>query len=145
MRWAKIKDICNKGNDKITEWNDVNCGNTNEMSMWPSQWIAIQAIAKIARKKIFGASTGFEPMASALALQCSPSWAMKTHILEAAQPIESINPWKEWNTEWNDVNCGNTNKMSMWPSQWIAIQAIAKIAQKIRSLSGILWMVIRGL
>ena len=24
-----------------SEWNDVNCGNTNEMSMWPSQWIAI--------------------------------------------------------------------------------------------------------
>ena len=25
----------------IIEWNDVNCGNANEMSMWPSQWIAI--------------------------------------------------------------------------------------------------------
>ena len=34
-------------------WNDMNCGNTNEMSMWPSQWIAIWAIAKIARKKVF--------------------------------------------------------------------------------------------
>ena len=22
-------------------WNDVNCGNTNEMNMWPSQWIAM--------------------------------------------------------------------------------------------------------
>ena len=73
------------------------------------------------KKKFFGASTGFEPVASALALQCSPSWAMKTHILEAGQFIEFINPWKEWNTEWNDVNCGNTNEMSMWPSQWIAI------------------------
>ena len=46
---------------------------------------------------------------------------MKTHTLEAGQFIEFINPWKEWNTEWNDVNCGNTNEMSMWPSQWIAI------------------------
>ena len=177
------------------------------MSMWPSQWIAIQAIAKITRKKvfrgfngirtrglcvssalpaelwrpihwrlanllssstrernetlnvmmwtagiqmkwvcdhrsesqfkqlrkqpekkIFGASTGFEPVASALALQCSPSWAMKTHTLEAGQFIEFINPWKEWNTECNDVNCGNTNEMSTWPSQWIAIQTIAKIS-----------------
>ena len=44
---------------------------------------------------------GFEPVTSALALQCSPSWAMKTHILEAGQFIEFINPWKEWNTEWN--------------------------------------------
>ena len=42
---------------------------------------------------------------------------MKTHTLEAGQFIEFINPWKEWNTEWNDVNCGNTNEMSMWPSQ----------------------------
>ena len=25
----------------IAEWNDVNCGNTNEISIWPSQWIAI--------------------------------------------------------------------------------------------------------
>ena len=73
------------------------------------------------KKKFFGASTGFEPVASVLALQCSPSWAMKTHTLEAGQFIEFINPWKEWNTEWNDVNCGNANEMSMWPSQWIAI------------------------
>ena len=39
---------------------------------------------------------------------------MKTHTLEAGQFIEFINPWKEWNTEWNDVNCGNTNEMSLW-------------------------------
>ena len=31
---------------------------------------------------------GFEPMASALALQCSTNWAMKTHMLEADQFIE---------------------------------------------------------
>ena len=43
------------------------------MSMWPSQWIAISAIAKKPEKKDFGASTGFEPVASALALQCSTS------------------------------------------------------------------------
>ena len=43
---------------------------------------------------------------------------MKTHTLEAGQFIDFINPWKVWNTEWNDVNCGNTNEMSMWPSQW---------------------------
>ena len=67
------------------------------------------------KKKV---STGVEPVASAFALQCSISWAMKTHILEAGQFIEFINPWKEWNTEWNDENCGNTNEMIMWPSQW---------------------------
>ena len=89
------------------------------------------------QNKFFGASTGFEPVASAFAMQCSTSWATKTNTLEAGQFIEFINPWKEWNTErnyvdcgdtnemnnteWNDVNCGNTNEMSMWPSQWIAI------------------------
>ena len=35
---------------------------------------------------------------------------MKTHTLEAGQFIEFINPWKEWNTEWNDVNCGKWNE-----------------------------------
>ena len=50
---------------------------------------------EIAWKKFFGASTGFEPVASAFALQCSTSWAMKTHTLEACQFIELINPWKE--------------------------------------------------
>ena len=35
-------------------------------------------------RKMFGTSTGFEPMASALALQCSTNWAMKTNtIMEA--------------------------------------------------------------
>ena len=29
---------------------------------------------------------------------------MNTHKLEAGQFIELINPWKEWNKEWNDDN-----------------------------------------
>ena len=37
---------------------------------------------------------GFEPMASALALQCSTNWAMKTHTLGAGQFIEFIVPVK---------------------------------------------------
>ena len=42
---------------------------------------------EIARKKrVFAASTGFEPVASAFALHCSASWA-KTHALEAGQFI----------------------------------------------------------
>ena len=45
-------------------------------------------LRKLPEKKIFGASTGFQPVASALALQCSPSWAMKTHTLEAGQFID---------------------------------------------------------
>ena len=40
-------------------------------------------------KKVFRASTGLEPMASALALQGSNKWAMKTHMLGADQYIEN--------------------------------------------------------
>ena len=45
---------------------------------------------KVRPKKVFGASTGFEPMASALALQCSTNWAMKTHTLRAGQFVECM-------------------------------------------------------
>ena len=36
----------------------------------------------------FGTSTGFEPMTSVLALQCSTNWAMKTHTLGEDQFVE---------------------------------------------------------
>ena len=38
-------------------------------------------------KKVFGASTGFEPVASVFALQCSTSWAMKAHQYTESRPI----------------------------------------------------------
>ena len=90
---------------------------SNEMNMWPLQLNRNLSNCEVGRKKFFGASTGFEPVASVFTPQCSTSWAMKTHTLEAGQFIEFINPWKEWNTEWNDVNCRNTNEMNKWPSQ----------------------------
>ena len=54
---------------------------------------------KFKPEKNFWASTGFEPMASALALQCSTNWAMKTHILGAGQFIEFIST-RDRNIEW---------------------------------------------
>ena len=54
------------------------------------------------KKKFFGPSTGFEPVASALALQYSTSWAMKTHTLGASQFIE-FDPWKERNESWQEI------------------------------------------
>ena len=57
-----------------TEWNDVNCG---KQMKWvcdhrsESQFKQLRKSPK--KKRDFGASTGFEPMASALALQCSTS------------------------------------------------------------------------
>ena len=87
-----------------------NNNNNFEMNVWPSQWIAILGLQR-------------DSNPSPLRSRCSalPAWAMKTHTLETGQFIEFINPWKEWNTEWNDVNCGNTHEMNVWPSQWIAI------------------------
>ena len=45
---------------------------------------------KLTRIFFGGTSTGFEPVASALALQCSTNWAMKTHTLGAGQFGELI-------------------------------------------------------
>ena len=49
-------------------------------------------------------------MASALALQHSNNWAMKTHTLGAGQFVQFILTCK-MNETWsdNDVDCGNTN------------------------------------
>ena len=106
MKWCELREY--KWNDYVTiavNGNLSNCKNSP-------------------KKSFFGASTGFEPVASALALQCPPSRAMKTHILEVGQFIEFINSWKEWNTEWNDVNCGNTNEMTMWSSQFTSFHSV---------------------
>ena len=46
------------------EWNDMNCGNTNEMNMWPSQLNRNVNNCEVTRKRFFGASTGFKPVAS---------------------------------------------------------------------------------
>ena len=62
-------------------------------------------------RKSFGTSSRFESMASALALQCSNNWAMKTHTLGAGQ---------QWLTDlfyssrfqifsYSAVNCKNAN------------------------------------
>ena len=76
----------------------VNCGHTNEMKVWSSQlWLRFNKQLQLSPKNVFGALMGFEPMASALELQCSTNWAMKTHTLEAGQFLEFIVPWKEWN------------------------------------------------
>ena len=51
----------------------VNCGHTNEMKVLSTQLCLRFKQSLLSPKNDFGASTGFEPMASALALQCSTS------------------------------------------------------------------------
>ena len=72
----------------------VNCGHTNEMKVWSSQLCLRFDQSQLSPKNVFGASTGFEPMASALVLQWSTNWAMKTHTLRAGQFVEFIVPVK---------------------------------------------------
>ena len=55
---------------------------------------AIYVIAIKPKKKVFGASTGFKSMTSALVLEWSTDWAMMTHTLGAGQFVEFIVPVK---------------------------------------------------
>ena len=72
----------------------MNCGHTNGMKVWSSRlWLQFKQ-PQLSPKNVFGAPTGFKPMASALALQCSTNWAMKTHTLGAGQFVEFIVPVK---------------------------------------------------
>ena len=61
---------------------------------------------QLTRKIFFGTSTGFKPMACALALECSTNWAMKTHTLTGSKLIcwVHLNQWVEWNID-DDLNC----------------------------------------
>ena len=69
------------------------------MKMWSSQWLLQFKLLQINPKSVFGTSTGFEPMASALALQFSTIWAMKTHTLGAGQFVEFILSKMIWSAE----------------------------------------------
>ena len=64
------------------------------MKMWSSHlWLRFKE-SQLSPKNVFGASTGFEPVASALALQYSANWAMKTQTLGPGQFIEFSVPVK---------------------------------------------------
>ena len=62
--------------------------------MWSLQLCLQFKQSQVSQKNVFRAATGFEPMASALALQCSTNWAMNTHMLGAGQFVEFIVPMK---------------------------------------------------
>ena len=61
-------------------------------------------------------------MASALALQCSTNWAMKTHMLGADRSTEFIFT-RDRKETWNEVNlsCGNTVEIEMWARDQVLI------------------------
>ena len=55
--------------------------------------IAVIFFSNISLKKKIGASTGFEPVTSALPLRCSTNWAMKRHIGSEVNLLSSYLPW----------------------------------------------------
>ena len=73
---------------------------------------------KVSPKNVFGASTGFEPMAFALALQCPTNYEDPN---VGRRPICGIHRTRERNETYEYyVNCGHTNEMKMWSSQlWL--------------------------
>ena len=72
--------------------------------MWSSQWLLQFKLLQINPQNVFGTSTGFKPTASALALQCSTIWAMKTHTLRAGQFVEFILSKMIWTAEIQILN-----------------------------------------
>ena len=57
------------------------------------------------KKKKIRASTGFEPVTSALLVRCSTNWAMKPHIGSEVNLLSSYLPWgvKWCEVSFNDV------------------------------------------
>ena len=73
VKWCKVYEM-------IHIWT----ADEDESEKWSSQWIfqfmqlEIRSLKK--KKKKIQASTGFEPVTSALPVRCSTNWAMKPHI-----------------------------------------------------------------
>ena len=101
------------------------------MKVWSSQlWLQFkQSQLPVSPKNVFGASMGFEPMASVLALQCYNNWAMKTHMLGAGQFVEFIVPVKgikhmnimwtvdiqmKWMCDHRSCDCNLSNRNLAW-------------------------------
>ncbi len=69
-----------------------------ESDKWSSQWISkLSNWNKEAWKKKFRASTGFEPVTSAIPVRCSTNWAIEATHRERGQLWVHIFPWEEWN------------------------------------------------
>ena len=127
MKWCGLREY--KWNEYVTiavNRNLSNCENSR-------------------KKKIFGASTGFEPVASALAMQCSPSWAIKTHTLEGwpiywvHQPVKGMKHWMKW-CELREYNCYFRNCLNCDSLRWshthfICIPAVHIISFSVSFLS----------
>ena len=65
---------------KVYEIIHIWTADIDESEKWSSQWIFQFMQLEIGSLKKILASTGFEPVTSALPVRCSTNWAMKPHI-----------------------------------------------------------------
>ena len=109
---------------------NFNGGNTDEIEMWSSQfqW-QFKQLQVLARKKSFQGFNGIRTMASALALQCSTNWAMKTHMLGADAFMQFI--FTRWDTALNIK--GELDKIWSAPNIWVYI---AQLVEHCRANTG---------
>ena len=74
------------------------------MKVWSSQlWLRFKQL-QLSLKNVFGGSTGFEPMAFALALQCSTNWALTP--VEAPKTFFGLNCdclKSQWQPRWSHL------------------------------------------
>ena len=93
------------------------------MSIWPSQWIAISAIAKIARKKDFRSFNGIRTrglcVSAAVLSQLSyeDPYTGGWPIYWVHQPVKGMKHWKKWcelrEYKWNEYMTIAVNRTAM--------------------------------
>ena len=85
----------------------------DESEVWSSQWIfQFKQLERRSLKKI-RASTGFEPMTSAIPVRYSTNWAMKPHIGSKVNLLSSYLP-----VQWNHVKYIWNNSYLYRGSRW---------------------------
>ena len=129
------RELNGKGTNKVFSQNEM---------MWTAgiqmKWVCdhrsesqFKQLRKSPKKRDFGASTGFEPMASALALQCSTSLSYEDPytggrpIYWAHQPVKGMKHRMKW-CELREYNCLNCD--SLHSSVWVFIAQAGRALQR---------------
>ena len=107
------------------QWNDVKFIWTNSYLYCGCRWkwrviIAVNFQFKQLERRSLKknrASTGFEPVTSALPVRCSTIWAMKPHIGSEVNLISSYLP-----VQWNDVKFIWNNSYLYFGCRWIPLK-----------------------
>ena len=109
VQWNRVKYI----------WNNsyLYCGMKWKWSMIIAVNFQFKQLERRSLKKKIRASTGFEPMTSAIPVRCSTNWAMKPHIGSKVNLLSSFLPvqWNRVKYIWNNsyLYCGMKWKWSM--------------------------------